>query len=144
MKVLSIAGAALLAACSFLFSVASAKEERPATVLGCEGWRGLDWLGDDEKTLLDVSGHPELSDALGLLFDSQIAGGKRYDLAVRGRSLANATFLDPHAVDQAERLWFALDLTPLVVDDTLDPADYISGFIRRFEERVRSELAGYF
>ncbi|NNM29587.1 MAG: PIG-L family deacetylase [Akkermansiaceae bacterium] len=118
--------------------------ERPAKVLGCEVWRGLDWMLDDEKTVLDVSRRPNLSAAVGGLFDSQIAGGKRYDLAVEGRRLANATFFESHAVDAAGQVWFAMDLTPLVEDETLDPADYAAGFIQRFEESVRAALKGYF
>ena len=58
---------------------------RPRSVLGCEVWRGLDWLMDADKVLLDASPHPELAAALLKAFDSQIAGGKRYDLAALGR-----------------------------------------------------------
>ena len=118
--------------------------ERPARVLGCEVWRDLDWMPDEEKTVLDVSGRPNLAAAVGGLFDSQIAGGKRYDLAVQGRRLANATFFDSHAVDAAEHLWFAMDLTPLAHDDSLDPVEFTTGFIRRFEEEVKSAVAPFF
>ena len=50
------------------------------TVYGCEVWRDLDWLPDDLKVALDVSAHPDLQEALLSVFESQIAGGKRYDL----------------------------------------------------------------
>ena len=119
-------------------------EEQPKQVLGCEVWRGLDWMLDADKFLLDVSGRPNLSAAIGGIFDSQIAGGKRYDLAVQGRRLANATFFDSHAVDEVEQLWFAMDLTPLVNDPTLDPVEFAAAFIQRFEEDVRSSLKNYF
>ncbi len=59
---------------------------------GCEVWRDLDWLNDDEKVLLDCSQHQNIARALSSVFDSQIIGGKRYDLAVEGRRAANATF----------------------------------------------------
>lgn len=119
-------------------------EARPQQVLGCEVWRDLDWMLDSDKCALDVSRRPNLAAAIGGIFDSQIAGGKRYDLAVQGRRLANATFFDSHSVDDAEQLWFAMDLTPLVNDPSLDPTEYTLGFIKRFEEDVRTAIGNYF
>ncbi len=119
-------------------------ETRPKQVLGCEVWRGLDWMLDSEKAVLNVSGRPNLAAAVGGIFDSQISGGKRYDLAVQGRCLSNATFFDSHSVDDAEQLWFAMDLTPLVTDPSLDPVEYTAGFIKRFEEDVRTAVGKYF
>ncbi|MFP4541109.1 MAG: hypothetical protein ACLFR7_05730, partial [Opitutales bacterium] len=81
--------------------VALPPEERPERVLGCEVWRGLDWMPDDEKVPLDVSGNLELAQQLNGVFDSQIVGGKRYDLATIGRRRANATFLESHHADAA-------------------------------------------
>ena len=114
--------------------------ERPETVHGCEVWRGLDWMQDAEKVVHDLGGHEPLADALHGVFASQIAGGKRYDLAVSGRRRANATFFDPHAVDGAAGVAFAMELSPLVHDDTLDIAGYVDGFIARFREDVRARL----
>ena len=119
-------------------------EQRPKQVLGCEVWRGLDWMLDSDKTTLDVSRRPNLATAIGGIFDSQIAGGKRYDLAVDGRRIANATFYDSHSVDDAEKLWFAMDLTPLVENPNLDPLEFTMAFIKRFEEDVRGALGKYF
>src|SRR5207237_1215181 len=51
-------------------------------VLGCEVWRALDWLQAEDKVTLDVSAAEERLMPLIGAFDSQIAGGKRYDLAV--------------------------------------------------------------
>jgi hypothetical protein len=81
---------------------------------------------------------------VGGIFDSQIAGGKRYDLAVQGRRLANATFFDSHSVDDAEQLWFAMDLTPLVDDPRLDPVEFTAAFIKRLEDDVRAAVGKYF
>lgn len=120
------------------------EEARPRQVLGCEVWRGLDWMPDDEKVVLDVSGRPNLAAAVGGLFDSQIAGGKRYDLAVQGRRLANATFFDSHSVDDAEQVWFAMDLTPLVADPSLDPVAYTAGHIERFRADVEGAVGAFF
>lgn len=113
---------------------------RPAAVHGCEVWRDLDWLNDAEKVAHDVSGHESLAGALNGIFDSQIAGGKRYDLAVMGRRRANATFFDAHAADAATALSFAMDLTPLVVDGTLDILDWTLAHIERFAADVRMRL----
>ena len=119
-------------------------DSRPKRVLGCEVWRGLDWMHDADKIALNVSQRPNLAAAIGGIFDSQITGGKRYDLAVEGRALANATFHDSHASDEARKLWFAMDLTPLVEDPLLDPVEYTIEFIRKFEKDVREELGKYF
>jgi LmbE family N-acetylglucosaminyl deacetylase len=116
-------------------------ETRPQKVYGCEVWRDLDWLPDDAKVLLDVTGHDELAGKLNAVFASQIAGGKRYDLAVQGRRRANATFLEAHATDKAQQVGYALDLTPLIRDDRLDVAEYVTGFIRQFESDVKRRLA---
>lgn len=93
------------------------KDKKPEKVYGCEVWRDLDWLCDDEKVLLDCSNHPNLARALSSVFDSQILGGKRYDVAVEGRRLANATFGESHACDTYTALNYAMDLTPLVHDE---------------------------
>ena len=118
------------------------REKRPRRMIGCEGWRDLDWLPDDEKVVMDVSGHEELSAKLAACFASQIEGGKRYDLAVEGRRAANATFLDPQATDRATRVIFGMDLTPLVEDDALDPGEYVDGMIERFRRGMRLEWEG--
>lgn len=115
-------------------------DQRPLQVIGCEVWRDLDWLGDDEKVVMDVSGHDELAARLNGAFESQIAGGKRYDLAVIGRRSANATFFDSHSTDDSNQVIFGVDLTPLVRDDSLDIAAYVLGFVERFEQDVRNKL----
>lgn len=114
--------------------------ERPRAVHGCEVWRALDWLPDEEKIAHDLGGAERLAAALNGVFDSQIAGGKRYDLGVAGRRLANATFSEPHAADRAGSVAFAMDLSPLAHDDSLDIAAYVDGFIERFRADVRAGL----
>jgi LmbE family N-acetylglucosaminyl deacetylase len=116
------------------------RDQRPQRVWGCEVWRNLDWLPDTDKVLMDVSGRDNLAAALNGVFDSQIAGGKRYDLATAGRRASNATFFESHATDKATQLIFGMDFTPLVVDETADVADYVCGFIRKFEADVREKL----
>lgn len=119
-------------------------EQRPQKLIGCEVWRNLDWLCDNRKVLMDTSAHPNLAAALSGVFDSQITGGKRYDLAVQGRRRANATFFDSHAVDDAEELIFGIDLTPLVVDETLSVRAFTQEAINAFAHSADAALAVHF
>lgn len=114
--------------------------DRPETVYGCEVWRALDWVSDREKIVHRLDAHPNLAAALNGVFDSQITGGKRYDLAVEGRRRANATFGDPHAVDGCERAAYAIDLSPLFRDDARKPGEFFAGFIERMADEVRRTL----
>jgi LmbE family N-acetylglucosaminyl deacetylase len=116
------------------------KSQRPKRVIGCEVWRDLDWMLDTEKFPMNVSGHDHLAAALNGIFDSQIAGGKRYDLATLGRRSANATFFEAHASDAATQLIFGMDLTPLVQDESLDIVEFVCGFIERFNNDVKTKL----
>lgn len=116
-------------------------DQRPKQVIGCEVWRNLDWLPDEFKVLMDVSGRDNLAAALNGIFDSQIAGGKRYDLATLGRRAANATFFDSHSTDASTQLIFGIDLTPLITDDTSDIVDYVCNLIDHFNNDVRLKLS---
>ena len=116
------------------------QSERPEKVVGCEVWRSLDWINDADKVVMDLSTHTNLQLALLGVFDSQIAGGKRYDLATMSRRQANATFFESHGVDAATGLSFALDITPLMSDSSMQPLNYINGFIRRFEKDINDRI----
>jgi LmbE family N-acetylglucosaminyl deacetylase len=116
------------------------RNRRPRQVIGCEVWRDLDWLADERKVRMDVSGREHLAAALSGVFDSQIAGGKRYDLATAGRRAANATFFESHAADRATEVLVGMDLTPLVNDDTLDLADYVGSMIDEFRQDVLDKI----
>ena len=113
----------------------------PSRVLGCEVWRDLDWLVDADKVVLDVSGHENLQAALLGLFDSQISGGKRYDLATLGRRRANATYASSHTTDATTALVYAMDLVPLVRDPDRDVVGYVEEHIARFAADVKERLA---
>jgi len=118
-------------------------EQRPKKFYGCEVWRDLDWLVDTDKVVFNLDAHQNLSAALVGIFDSQVAGGKRYDLATMSRRRAHATYHQSHEVDLSEQTSFAMDLTPLVTDDSLDPAAYVQQFIDRLAEEVRSRIAKF-
>ena len=115
-------------------------ERRPQKAYGCEVWRDLDWLDDEEKVRLSTDEYPNIAAALIGVFDSQISGGKRYDLATAGRRLANATYADPRTVDQFEALTTAIDLTPLIHDDTLSLEAYTLEYIERFKNDVSKRI----
>jgi LmbE family N-acetylglucosaminyl deacetylase len=115
--------------------------ERPQRLYGCEIWRDLDWMVDVDKVAFDCSAHENLQAALLGVFDSQISGGKRYDLATMGRRRANATYYASHDVDVATGMIFAMDLTPLIKDPAKDIQTYVQEFIDRFEQKVVERLA---
>lgn len=117
---------------------------RPSRVYGCEVWRDLDWLPDDIKVALPVSDKTNLQAALNGVFDSQISGGKRYDLAVMGRRLAHATFYDSHSVDQETGLTFALDLTPLVHQPDMTMEAFLTDILAQFRDDVLGRTQKYF
>jgi len=116
-------------------------DSRPLHLYGCEVWRNLDWLNDNDKVVFNVEAHENLAMSLVGVFDSQVAGGKRYDLATMGRRRANATYLASHGVDESTSLIFATDLTPLIENRQLEAGQYIQGFINRFAEEVSRRIA---
>jgi LmbE family N-acetylglucosaminyl deacetylase len=113
--------------------------DRPKRVIGCEVWRDLDWLADSDKVAMPVDRHENLQAALMGVFDSQIAGGKRYDLATAGRRKAHATYSESHATDQHTGLIWGMDLTPLVQSDE-SPEALALALIRRFESDVTERI----
>jgi LmbE family N-acetylglucosaminyl deacetylase len=118
-------------------------DHRPAKVLGCEVWRDLDWLVDGEKVMLDAGRRPELASNLLTVFDSQVVGGKRYDLATIGRRLAHATYHTSHATDKVAGINWAMDLTPLVRDTSLSIEAYIGSLIAHFHEDVTRRVKAF-
>lgn len=118
-------------------------ESRPKRVLGCEVWRDLDWMIDSDKQVLDAGRFPNLAMALVGVFDSQITGGKRYDLATAGRRVAHATYHTSHATDQYQGISWAMDLTPLVENPELSLADYTLGYVDRLKQDIAARLAKF-
>lgn len=110
--------------------------ERPQKLYGCEVWRDLDWMVDSDKVDFDLSQQENLQAALLGVFDSQISGGKRYDLASLARRKANATYFESHGVDVSTGLSFAMDMTPLVIDDSVEPSNFVEELINHFKRDV--------
>jgi len=116
------------------------QSDRPARLVGCEVWRALDWMVDVDKVQMNVSDHENLQFALLGVFDSQIAGGKRYDLASMGRRRANATYFESHGVDATTGLSYAMDMSPLMSDATKDAVVFAQDFIQRFAQDINDRI----
>lgn len=114
--------------------------ERPARLVGCEVWRSLDWMMDSDKVMMNVSERENLQAALLGVFDSQIAGGKRYDLASMGRRRANATYFESHGVDLTSGLSYGMDMTPLIKETSIDPCNFAEKLIQSFTQDVTDRL----
>ena len=110
---------------------------RPSRVYGCEVWRGLDWLAEGDLVRLDVSGHEETWRALLACFPSQTEGARPYEMGALGRARGNAVFSEARAAGGTGGVWLAMDLTPLVRDETLS----LDEFVRERVERFGAELA---
>ena len=53
---------------------------------------------------------------------------------------ANATYFNPYETDEASQLMYAMDLSPLAANDSLDIIDYVTTHIRRFQQDVETKL----
>ncbi len=127
-----------------LEALGSIREEyRPEKVYGCEVWRGLDWALEEDKVLLDTSGKPELAVELIRVFESQVDGGKRYDLAEIGRRHANATFSSAYDVDAVESGNFAIDMTGWIGEDGSYAVRAMDEIVERLKVDVVRRLKKY-
>jgi hypothetical protein len=97
-------------------------------------------LVDEDKVAFDLTGHENLQAALLGVFDSQICGGKRYDLATLGRRRANATYFASHGVDLTLGLSYGMDLSLLIADTSKDTAEFVLEHIQHFANDVKSRL----
>ena len=93
--------------------------------------------------MLPVDKFPNMASPLIGVFDSQISGGKRYDLAEEGLRKANATYFDSHTTDVANQMTFAMDLTPLVENDDLSVEEYAVGYVDRLRSDVAERVSKY-
>ena len=116
------------------------QEAHPQKLYGCEVWRDLDWMVDANKVFFDVGAHENLAASLTGVFDSQICGGKRYDLATIGRRRANATYYEAHGTDTTSAMIYAMDLMPLIKEPKVDITEYIIEHINRFGKEVTARI----
>ncbi len=112
---------------------------QPKMFVGCEVWRGLDWIGDHNKICLSIE-NTKLVDQLISQHRSQTAGGKNYAEATLGRMLANATFYDSSSVDTSSHQWYAVDYLPFLTNTDLSTSDYISQAIDQYRQDQLQQL----
>lgn len=117
------------------------KNEQPELLLGCEVWRGLDWISDEKKIGLDVSKNEKLQKKLLNVFESQIAGGKAYTKASIGRRYQNATYYQPHSVDSYKLVSYAIDMKPLLDNADLSVKEFALLFVKDLENEI-AEVIG--
>lgn len=117
-----------------------ATDKRPKKVYSMEVWRSLDWMCDEDKILFNTSNDEFLQQSLLGVYHSQIAGGKRYDLAGMGRRKANATYFASHSADDMDAAEYALDITELINDGSIKPADFINRYIENFKNDVNKRI----
>ena len=113
---------------------------RPKELYGCEIWRSLDWMLDEDKIVFDVDLFNDTAWKLLKVFDSQISGAKKYDEATMARRLSNSTFYNSSGTDSSNALSFAMDLTPLIKDDSLDIPEYVQEYLHRFQNNVINNI----
>ena len=117
------------------------KEQKPETFLGAEVWGKLDWLSSTQKLTLDSGRREHLAQALIGVFDSQIAGGKRYDLGEIGHRHANATYGESHTSDEFSQASLAVDLSGLLDDPARSARQFALNAVERFRDETEQRLA---
>lgn len=107
-----------------------------AKLYGVEVWRGLDWLPEPLRICLPIFDPDNLQSRLLGCHDSQIQGGKRYDIAIPARQRANATLSSHERVDEFEACSLAMDLRPLIEEPGLAASELLERCLAQF----RAEL----
>jgi LmbE family N-acetylglucosaminyl deacetylase len=115
---------------------------KPQRFLGCEVWRGLDWLPDKQKVLLPIT-RPHLIGDLISCHASQTQGGKNYAEATIGRMAANATFFDAHVQDKVSHQLFAVDLLPLLENPAWSLQDFAQNQVNQLAQEIAASLTPF-
>lgn len=121
----------------------AAKGYAPKQVLGCEAWRGLDWMVFHDRTLLPVMDGQGLEEQLAGVFHSQFDRVRFRELAARGRRIANATFHESHSIGMDEEVTIAINMLPLVTDPSIDMEVFVRNVIERFESDILHRIRKY-
>jgi LmbE family N-acetylglucosaminyl deacetylase len=119
------------------------EKDLPVRIWGVEVWRSMDWVDAGQRVLLDVSGGKELQGRLLGQYQSQLVKGKRYDIALAGRNIANATLASEDAIDTIESACFALDLNSLVGKNPISIGEYLEDLLGRFSNDLKTKLSPY-
>jgi LmbE family N-acetylglucosaminyl deacetylase len=118
-------------------------DHRPEEIFGVEVWRSLDWVSSSTRLVLDVSDADDIQQRLLSTYKSQLEGGKRYDVAIRARNVANATFSSEREVDSVKQGSYALDLMPLVRDRALTVTGYVASLMAGMKLEIASNLVNF-
>tara|TARA_R110000850_G_scaffold141737_8_gene263719 strand:- start:536 stop:1393 length:858 start_codon:yes stop_codon:yes gene_type:complete len=118
-------------------------QHQPDSFLGAEVWGKLDWVSPTQKLTLDSGRREHLAQALIGVFDSQIAGGKRYDLGEIGLRHANATYGESHESDQLSQASLAIEMSGLLKDSSASAMDFAMDAIDRFKCETEDRLSGW-
>jgi LmbE family N-acetylglucosaminyl deacetylase len=89
----------------------------PEEFLGCEVWRGLDWIDSEKKRALSIK-NPAFIEKLISCFSSQQDSQRDYALGLRSRLKANQTFNDAYNFLESDHILYALDLKHLLEKKT--------------------------
>jgi LmbE family N-acetylglucosaminyl deacetylase len=116
-------------------------KQRPRTLLGCEVWRGLDWL-DEDATALTLEDEDGWAAAISQ-YATQIEGGRPYPRGAIGRARANAVFGESHETGGDTPTWLALDLTPVIRPGGDDLESLVFEQLERFATRIGETLARF-
>lgn len=117
---------------------------RPEKLYCCETWRGLEWVPETDRVVLDVSERTHLGDALLGLYDTQLADGLRFDQIFRARREANAGLLLSHRYPNAKQVIYAIDMSRLMSEDSINTLDFVVDLIDRFSDDIRERLGRRF
>ena len=111
----------------------------PEAFYGCEVWRGLDWIADEDKKILSPSDVNHVKELI-TCHKSQLEE-KDYAEATVARMKSNATFFDASKSDQFEHQLFAMDLLPLLGDVSLK--SWVEDHLLKFKKSVDENLKGF-
>ena len=115
------------------------ESSRPKEIYGCEVWGDLDWVPSSQVVRLPCPAPETLGTSLLDCFQSQIAGGKRYDRAALGRRYAQATFGNPNQPDSEQEIVLALDLRPLL-DTNLSLQNFLAPIFDLFRTQTLARI----
>lgn len=115
------------------------ESSRPKEIYGCEVWGDLDWVPSSHVVRLPCPAPETLGTSLLDCFQSQIAGGKRYDRAALGRRYAQATFGNPNQPDSEQEIVLALDLRPLL-DTNLSLQNFLAPIFDLFRTQTLARI----
>lgn len=107
----------------------------PDVVYGCQVSGSLDWF--PEKVRLDVSKHPAIARQILHIFESQSENNRSYPWATLCRREADAIF-DRQNKQGPRAIWYAMNLTMLVTDPSIQLGEFIGQKIDEFRlQRIR-------